>query len=161
MLWSGSSVETAQISQLSQQNHKKNSSKVLSQYISELSSFKFSQSLSNSWLVMCCFSIFFFSLGVHVFSICYQVLPSDDYRCCESQKREKLLSSCFFFNHDFFVYALPALSRVPWFAERNQVLTVLCFSQSALHQKVATLCAAFFTDWLLELDIRTDAQPVR
>lgn len=159
MLWTGSSVETAQIPQLSQQNRKK-SWKVLSQYISELSLFKFSQSLSNSWLVMCCFSIFF-SLEVHVFSVCYQVLPSDDYKCCKSQKREKLLSSCFFFYHDFFVYALPVLSWVPWFAERNQVLTVLCFSQSALHQKVATLCAAFFTDWLLELDTRTDAQPVR
>lgn len=94
MLWTGSSVETAQIPQLSQQNRKK-SWKVLSQYISELSLFKFSQSLSNSWLVMCCFSIFF-SLEVHVFSVCYQVLPSDDYKCCKSQKREKLLS-CFFF----------------------------------------------------------------
>lgn len=45
----------------------------------------------------CVAFLFLFSLGVHVFSICYQVLPSDDYRCCESQKREKLLSACFFF----------------------------------------------------------------
>lgn len=52
------------------------------------------------------------------------------------------------------------LSRVPWIAVRNQVLTVLRFSQSLLFTETGGHPLCCFLHWLLNLDIRTEAEPV-
>lgn len=91
---------------------------------------------------------FFFSPQVHVLVFVTKVLPSDDHRCCESQKCEKLLSSCFIFIMIFFSCLLyqccPKCHELPFITESWQyfVLVNLCSSP----KQVATLCAAFFAD---------------
>lgn len=60
----------------------------------------------------------------------------------------------------FFMSALLVLSRVPWIAVRNQVLTVLRFSQSLLFTETGGHPLCCFLHWLLNLYIRTEAVPV-